>query len=100
MPVRVLTSPLPATVKRPSTKSVGALDSGSGSGSHRSRFGLGSISSNGVDRRCLLSIRLKGGWFAARKDPVHPGAPVDRARLGEGGAADLLGVQAERGLLR
>src|SRR5581483_11470865 len=33
-------------------------------------------------------------------DPVHPGPPVDRARLGERGAADLFGVQAERRALR
>src|SRR5262249_62105955 len=34
------------------------------------------------------------------QDPVHPGPPVHRAWLGEGGAADLLGVQAGRRLLR
>src|ERR1700722_14790425 len=32
-----------------------------------------------------------------REDPVDPGSLVDRARLGERGAAELLGVQAEGG---
>ena len=35
-----------------------------------------------------------------RHDPVDPGPPVDRARLGEGGPAQLLGIQAERRALR
>ena len=35
-----------------------------------------------------------------RHDPVDPGPPVDRARLGERGPAELLGEQAERGALR
>src|SRR5579872_1917441 len=43
-----------------------------------------------------LEPLVRGG----RHDPVHPGPPVGRARLGERRAADLLRIQAERGLLR
>src|SRR5262249_3267237 len=35
-----------------------------------------------------------------RHDPVDPGPPVDRARLGERGPAELLREQAQRGALR
>ena len=64
MPLRVLLSPLPPSVNRPSMKSLGSFSAGSGSGSQRSRFGSGSSSSNGVPLSCLFSILLNEGCFA------------------------------------
>jgi hypothetical protein len=62
MPFLVLMSPFPATVYSPSTKSVAA--SGMGSAFQRSRFGSGSISSNGVPRSVPLPIRENLGCAA------------------------------------
>ena len=45
-------------------KSRGWSSAGSGSGFQRSRFGSGSISSNGVDFRVPLGILRKAGCFA------------------------------------
>jgi hypothetical protein len=42
---------------------------------------------------------VKGLVPGRRQDPVDPGALVDGARLGERGAAELLGVEAEGRLL-
>jgi len=40
-------------------------------------------------------------WVRGRRhDPVYPGPPVHRPRLGERGSAELLGVQAQRRALR
>ena len=62
IPLRVLRSPLPPIVKSPSTKSVSP--SGIGRASQRSRFGSGSISSNGVPRRVPLPMRENFGCAA------------------------------------
>ena len=62
IPLRVRGSPFPAIVYSPSMKSAGP--SGSGSGSQRSRFGSGSISSNGPPRSVPLPIRLNRGCAA------------------------------------
>ena len=62
IPLRVLRSPLPPIVNRPSTKSVPAA--GIGRASQRSRFGSGSISSNGVPRSVPLPMRANFGCAA------------------------------------
>ena len=62
IPLRVLMSPFPATVYSPSTKSV--PPAGIGSGSQRSRFGSGSISSKGVPRSVPLPMRANFGCAA------------------------------------
>ena len=43
---------------------------------------------------------LVGFVHDGRTDAVGPGAAIEQARRGEGAAAELLGVEAERGLLR
>ena len=62
IPLRVLRSPLPPIVNRPSTKLVPAW--GIGRASQRSRFGSGSISSNGVPRSVPLPMRENFGCAA------------------------------------
>ena len=62
IPLRVLRSPLPPIVNRPSMKSVPAA--GIGRASQRSRFGSGSISSNGVPRSVPLPMRENFGCAA------------------------------------
>src|SRR5271156_726382 len=107
-------SPLPARVVNPSTKSTDAV--GSGSGSQRSWLGVVSSSLEGGVR----SMAVAGGGFDfvegggahhavggelvgfvhdGGADAIGPGAAVEVARGGEGGAAELLGVEAEGGFL-
>ena len=62
IPLRVLRSPLPPIVNRPSMKSVPAT--GIGRASQRSRFGSGSISSNGVPRSVPRPMRENFGCAA------------------------------------
>src|ERR1700677_3817699 len=76
-PECMVRSPLPARVVRPSIKSTPCGVVGRGKGSQRSWLG-------GV------STSLKA---------VGQGAAVEQARRGEGAAAELLGVEAERGFL-
>ena len=93
-------SPLPAIVTRPSTKSVGCV--GIGSGSQRNWFGGVGTSSNGAatEPACCSTRSDTGLCIDRRPDAIEPGAPVQRPRRGERRAAELLGVQAERRLLR
>ena len=68
-----------------------------GSGSQRIWLGGVGSSSNGPLRmRVCVAERLVGFVDDRGADAVHPGAAVLAARRGEGGAADLFGVEAER----
>ena len=87
--------PLPAMVNRPSTKSVGA--SGIGSGSQRNWFGVRrrvvEISCGNAD--CSQRLRTVP-CIAAGRMRYSQLRRFSRARRGERGARQLLGVQAVR----
>ena len=83
----------------PSTKSVCSV--GTGSGFQRIWLGGVGTSLKGPLRRSVLSGILGVRLVHHRgPDAIAPGAAVEGARRGEGRAADLFGVKAERGMLR